>query len=97
MKEEYFCMLLCSFLVFFTKKMPFVSEAQRRKCYVLQTQAEKAGKKSSWDCKKFSEHDSKSIKKKTKVNKVPKRKPKIYDGPRGGKYIIKNGSKIYIV
>ncbi len=40
--------------------MPFVSEAQRRKCYLLQRQANEKGLVSNWDCKKFGAEKSPS-------------------------------------
>lgn len=64
--------------------MPFVNEKQRRLCYLLQSQALKSGKKPKWNCKKYGSHKSKS------------KSPKIVIGPRGGRYRIKNGRRIYL-
>ena len=69
--------------------MPFVSEAQRRACYAQQSNALKAGKKPAWDCSKYAKEE----KKKKSSNK---KKSKVFVGPRGGKYIIKNNKKVYI-
>jgi hypothetical protein len=46
--------------------MPFVSEAQRKKCYVLYTKDVKAGRKPKWDCKQW-EKDSVIIKTKPMI------------------------------
>ena len=49
--------------------MPFVSENQRRYCYVLQKKSLSKGEKPLWDCKKFG------LDKKSKV-KSPKKSPR---------------------
>lgn len=60
--------------------MPIKSKAQLRACYAKKRQ----DKKSSWDCKKSL---------KTPYADLPEYVE--HTGPRGGKYIIKNGRKIY--
>lgn len=65
--------------------MPFVSKAQRRACYAQYGRDKKAGNTPKWNCKEW---DSK-----TDLKNLPE---KIYVGPRGGRYILKNGKKIYI-
>ena len=69
--------------------MPFVSESQRRACYAQQSNALKSGKKPAWDCSKYAKGEKTKKKSKKKSNKV-------FTGPRGGKYIIKNNKKVYI-
>jgi len=82
--------------------MPFVSEAQRRKCYVIQKQMNESGMVSNWDCKEF---DKKSPKKspriKRRVRMTPKKVMKkngeqVFEGVRGGKYVIRNNKKVYM-
>lgn len=71
--------------------MPFVSKAQSRLCYSLRERAVKEGKKPLWNCEEWSS--------KTDYKHLPERKnskDKIYTGPRGGKYYLKGGRKIYI-
>jgi hypothetical protein len=67
--------------------MPFQSKAQIRACYAQKSRAEKEGRVATWDCKKWYA-ETKSPK---KLNQR-----KIYTGPRGGKYFIKDGKKNYI-
>jgi hypothetical protein len=43
--------------------MPFVSEAQRRKCWLLYNRAIKAGKIPQWDCHEFETGQRKISKK----------------------------------
>ena len=52
--------------------MPFVSEKQRRYCYVLQKKSLSKGEKPLWDCKKFG-LDKKS--KRKSPMKSPKKSP----------------------
>ena len=61
--------------------MPFVSEKQRRLCYVLQSRASKSGKKSSWNCSKWE----KETKKATKGKKLPMYKKGTKKTKRGTK------------
>lgn len=70
--------------------MPFKSTSQIRWCYAAQNQALKEGKDPPIDCKKWYKEtkDPKSLPKKIRG--------KIYIGPRGGKYRIVNGKKIYL-
>lgn len=82
--------------------MPFVSEVQRRKCYLLQRQANEKGLVSNWDCKKFGAEKSPSPDRKKRRSKASpkivnkKDGEQIYEGPRGGKYYIQKNKKIYI-
>lgn len=85
-------------------KMPFVSEAQRRKCYVMQRQMNEKGLVSNWDCKKFGQEKSpvgstKRIKR--RVKSTPKRigsqnKEQVFVGKRGGKYVVRKNKKVYL-
>jgi hypothetical protein len=65
--------------------MPFVSDAQRRKCYALQRQMNQQGMVSTWDCKEFEKGSAKKTPKKvtsskkspkTIKDKSPKKSPK---------------------
>lgn len=87
--------------------MPFVSDAQRRKCYALQRQMNKEGKISTWDCKEFEKGSAKKSKRSPrKVKSTPKKSPKmlknkvngeqVFQGIRGGKYVIRNNKKVYL-
>ena len=83
--------------------MPFVTEAQRRKCYVIQRQMNQQGMVSNWDCKEFEKG---SPKKSPKTKKSPKKSPKklkmkvngeqVFKGVRGGKYVMRKNKKVYI-
>lgn len=87
--------------------MPFVSEAQRRKCYVIQKQMNEQGLVSNWNCKEF---EKASPKKSPKTKKSPvksaKKSPKklkmkvngeqVFKGVRGGKYVMRKNKKVYI-
>ena len=82
--------------------MPFVSDAQRRKCYALQRQMNKEGMVSTWDCKKFEKGSA--IKTSKKEKSSPKKSLKnrslkgeqVFKGIRGGKYVMRNNRKVYI-
>lgn len=86
--------------------MPFVSEAQRRKCYVLQRQANEKGLVARWDCKKFGEEKPNqvtrvrtrrsSVKKSSPKKIATKNKEQVYEGIRGGKYVIRKNKKVYV-
>lgn len=86
--------------------MPFVSDAQRRKCFVLMRQANERGEVAKWDCYEFAEKDKdmysptkKDLTKKVsspKKRMSPKKEEKIFEGPRGGKYVIRQNKKVYI-
>lgn len=83
--------------------MPFVSEAQRRKCYVMQRQMNEKGLVSNWDCKKFGQEKSPQISPRVKrrVKTTPKKvgskgKEKVFVGKRGGKYIVRKNRKVYL-
>lgn len=54
--------------------MPFVSESQRKKCWVLYNQAIAKGKKPTWDCKKWEEETKKSKKKSNSSRKGSKKR-----------------------
>jgi hypothetical protein len=91
--------------IFFKKtfyKMPFVSEAQRKKCYVIQRQMNEKGLVSNWDCKEFGKDEvKKSPRIKRRVKSEPKKMGKkegeqVYEGSRGGKYVIRKNKKVYI-
>lgn len=84
--------------------MPFVSEAQRKKCYVIQRQMNEKGLVSDWDCKEFG----RKTPKKSPVKRIARRTksiPKkfgvksgeqVYQGVRGGKYVIRKNKKVYL-
>jgi hypothetical protein len=84
--------------------MPFVSEAQRRKCYVMQRQMNEEGLVSNWDCKKFGEKKIPgrvTPRKSRRVKKTPtkvgqKEKEKVFQGVRGGKFVIRKNRKVYV-
>jgi hypothetical protein len=87
--------------------MPFVSQKQRRLCYAMQSLSLKEGKKPTWNCEKWEKETSdknlplyKGMKvSKSRLTKSPsekKIKRKIHIGPRGGKYVIYNGRKVYV-
>jgi hypothetical protein len=83
--------------------MPFVSEAQRRKCYVIQRQMNEKGLVSNWDCKEFGKaspkKSTKRIKRRVKssVKRIgSKGGEKVYQGVRGGKYVVRKNKKVYI-
>jgi hypothetical protein len=89
------------------KNMPFVSEAQRRKCYVLQRQMNEKGLVSNWDCKKFGEESRRSgtrsaaRRKSSKKALSPKKQRNLngeqtFQGPRGGKYVLRKNKKVYL-
>ncbi len=42
--------------------MPFVSENQRRKCWVMYNKDKKEGRKPKWDCRKWERHTKKKTK-----------------------------------
>ena len=91
--------------------MPFVSENQRKYCWVKYYNDIKNGNIPDWDCnewehsspkkspkrsKKKSLRKSLSLKKKNKSRSKSPVTRKIYIGPRGGKYIIFKGKKMYV-
>lgn len=75
--------------------MPFVSEKQRRYCYFLAGQARKQGKEPSWDCEAYGKGEDRSPR---RSSPSPRRSPgkKIFTGPRGGRYTISDGRKVYV-
>lgn len=87
--------------------MPFESKSQLRMCYAKQFQAARKGKKSSWNCDRWlketkrphmlPERKGEYSGKRNKISKGPCTKgKKVCIGPRGGKYIIRGGIKIYV-
>jgi len=74
--------------------MPFVSEAQRRKCFLEMHRAHEKGEVAKWDCYKFA----KSPKRSPKRTSAKKRSSpqKVFVGPRGGKYKLVKNKKVYL-
>lgn len=77
--------------------MPFVSKSQMRVCFTTRPKG--------WDCEKWLKEtprpdclpEKKGIKKtKPCPKKAPPKDGKIYIGPRGGRYMIVSGVKIYL-
>ncbi len=64
--------------------MPFVSEAQRRRCYVNMKRDLSIGITPKWDCVKYDK----------RVDQ-PKNEYEVFVGPRGGRYIIVDNKKVY--
>lgn len=85
--------------------MPFVSEAQRRKCYVIQRQMNEKGLVSKWDCHKFgleTPKKSASPKRVSPKRTSPKKSGKnsrgeqVFEGVKGGKFVMRKNKKVYI-
>jgi hypothetical protein len=80
--------------------MPFVNDAQKRACFAQYSRDIKAGRIPAWDCYKWAEETkrsrSKSRSRKSKLSPRKSPKRKIHTGPRGGKYVIIKGHKIYV-
>lgn len=83
--------------------MPFVNDAQRKACYAQQRQANEQGLVAKWDCKAFAEGIKKSPRKSKRKstqrtsNKVgTKNGETVFQGTRGGKYVIRKNKKVYI-
>jgi hypothetical protein len=83
--------------------MPFVSEAQRKKCYVMQRQMNEKGLVSNWDCKEFGKESQRKSGKRIqrRVRSTPKQVgiksgEQIFQGIRGGKYVIRKNKKVYV-
>ena len=86
--------------------MPY-SGKQYKKCAVDRKAIFRAGYEPVWDCEKSSKKRSKrsrSSKKKRSSKKIingrimyvkGKRKGKVHYGPRGGRYVVRKGKKIY--
>lgn len=72
--------------------MPFVSQAQRAACYAQQSRDLKAGRTPRWRCHDYEHHNSK--KRKKRGNGKVKRE--VHVGPRGGKYVMFQGRKVYV-
>lgn len=53
--------------------MPFVSEAQRKKCYMLYNQDIKAGRTPQWNCKEWEKETKRELER-TGKKKLPKYK-----------------------
>lgn len=74
--------------------MPFVSEAQRRKCYVMQRQ----GNDVQLGLQMYGDKDKVAS---PRVKRRPKKAGKangeqVYQGLRGGKYVIRKNKKVYL-
>lgn len=82
--------------------MPFTNKAQVRACFAQYHRDIKSGRIPSWDCYKWLDESPGYIKEKRSKShsyKSPKKslhKRKVYIGPRGGKYFIVKGHKVYI-
>ena len=64
--------------------MPFVSSAQRRKCYYMRADDIRHNRPVEWDCDEFS-----------KVFVAGKHR-KVYKTQRGAKYVLVKGIKRYV-
>lgn len=71
--------------------MPFVSQAQRAACYAQQSRDLKAGRTPRWRC-----HDYEHGIHKKRGKGGGKMKRKVHVGPRGGKYVMFQGRKVYV-
>jgi hypothetical protein len=89
------------------KGMPFTSKSQLRTCYGLKAKAEASGKKASWDCDEWLKEtpNAKCLpnRKNDPITRACRSLRKdervtgpIQMGPRGGKYFIAEGVKIYL-
>ena len=93
--------------------MPFVSEAQRRKCYVMQRQMNEKGLVSKWDCHKFGMEETPASPRRASPRRAsPKRRrspgasskkvgtnkkgEQIFEGVKGGKFVLLKNKKVYI-
>lgn len=76
--------------------MPFVSEAQRRKCYLMQREANEKGLISSWDCKKFGEEKQSSRRRSRRKSKPNQSTPKKAGTARADGNAEENGQPIYV-
>jgi hypothetical protein len=78
--------------------MPFKSPSQVRACFAKQRAALASGYEPKWNCAKWLEEKKKSPRRRLATKKSPKKSPgrKIYTGPRGGKYVIYKGRKVYV-
>ncbi len=79
--------------------MPFVSQAQRAACYAQQSRDLKAGRVPKWKCHEFehgihSKKTRKSLRSSRKTSRTKKRK--VHVGPRGGRYVMFKGRKVYV-
>lgn len=68
--------------------MPFKSDEQRRACWAQYARDKKAGRKPSWDCREFERV--------TTYITINGKKKVVRTGPRGGRYVMVNGTKRYI-
>ena len=73
--------------------MPFVSEKQRRYCYVLQKKSLSKGQRPLWDCKKFG-LDKKSKGKSPSKSKVKAPRKSKVKAPRKSKVKLPRKSKV---
>jgi hypothetical protein len=86
--------------------MQFKNQSQVRACFAQYQRDIKEGRIPSWDCYKWLDETRGNIKDKKSKSKVksyirlsPKkslRKRKVHTGPRGGKYVLIKGHKVYI-
>ncbi len=63
--------------------MPFVSDAQRRKCFALQAR----GQAGSWDCLRYAHETPGYVAAENRVH---------YVGKRGGIFYIRNKRRVYV-
>jgi len=87
--------------------MPFVNQAQRKACYAQQRQANEKGIVAKWDCHEFGLDLKKSPRRKSTRRKSTKRvqpTPKkvgtkngeiVFQGVKGGKYLVRKNKKVY--
>ena len=91
--------------------MPFKSLAQRRACWAQYHRDIKAGRKPSWECSKWEHETKKGAKLPEKIRSLKKKSPKksytrlspkkdikrkMHVGPRGGRYVMVKGKKVYV-
>lgn len=86
--------------------MPFKNKAQVRACFAQYSRDIKAGRVPSWDCYKWMKETKSPIRSAGRVSKrrsnrkrlSPKKSPRrrVYVGPRGGRYVIVDGHKVYV-
>ena len=72
--------------------MPFKNKAQEQACFAQRRKDIINGKKPGWDCYKWLAEEAKH----RKLVKEGKLRNEIHIGPKGGKYKIYMGRKIYL-
>ena len=70
--------------------MPFKSKSQLRACFSKAAEMKKQGKEPKWNCHKWYHEGVVPFK------SLPEYKEKVYIGPRGGMYVLRNSRKFYI-